>query len=146
MRRLIAALALWIWIWPDTALAKTMLFGGSGHKEYLGCLECSEFASDSICNGFGKFGSEFSSSGIFNEFAGYGNEFSSKSPWNEFATSNEVPVLVDENGKFFGYFTINEHRPNSVSFAPTLYKLFKTHRGDLEKVRVALCGALGKGS
>ena len=66
--------------------SKTMLFGGSSHKEYLGCLECSEFASDSICNGFGKYGNEFSSAGLFNEFAAYGNEFSSKSPWNEYSS------------------------------------------------------------
>lgn len=126
------------------AFSKTMLFGGAGKKEYLGCLDCNEFAADSICNGFGKYGNEFSSNGIFNEFAGYGNEFSSKSPWNEFSTSNEVPVLVDENGKFYGYFTINEHRSDAVKFASSLYKIFKRSNGDLEKVRLALCKALGK--
>ncbi len=127
-----------------TVFAKTMLFGGAGNKEYLGCLDCNEFSSDSICNGFGKYGNEFSSSGIFNEFAGYGNEFSSKSPWNEFSTSREVPVLVDENGKFYGYFTINEHRSDAVKFAPTLFKIYKRANGNLEKVRLSLCKALGK--
>jgi hypothetical protein len=148
MRRLSAAIAISLWfsLCPNLAQAKTMLFGGPGHKEYLGCLDCSEFAADSICNGFGTYGNEFSSSGIFNEFAGFGNEFSSKSPWNEFSSSDEVPVLVDEKGKFFGYFTINKHRHNAVSFAPALYNLFKAHAGNLEKVRIALCRALGKGS
>ena len=126
------------------AFSKTMLFGGADRKEYLGCLDCNEFAPDSICNGFGKYGNEFSSEGIFNEFTGYGNEFSSKSPWNEFSTSREVPVLVDENGKFYGYFTINKHRSDSVNFSSVLYKMFKGSKGNLEKVRLSLCKALGK--
>jgi hypothetical protein len=137
-------LALVILLSATPVFSKTMLFGGTGHKEYLGCLDCNEFSSDSICNGFGKYGNEFSSNGIFNEFAGYGNEFSSKSPWNEFSTSNEVPVLVDENGKFHGYFTINEHRSDAVKFSPNLYKIYKRSNGDLEKVRLSLCKALGK--
>ena len=126
MRQIFILLIILITFSP--AFSKTMLFGGAGKKEYLGCLDCNEF----------------SSSGIFNEFAGYGNEFSSKSPWNEFSTSNEVPVLVDENGKFYGYFTINEHRRDAVKFSSTLYKIFKRSNGDLEKVRISLCNALGK--
>ena len=126
--------------------SKTMLFGGSGHKEYLGCLECNEFASDSICNGFGKYGNEFSSTGLFNEFSGYGNEFSGKSPWNEYSSSNDVPVLVDESGRFLGYFTINEARRDAVSFASSLNKIFKVNKGNLEKVRVGICKAMGYGS
>ncbi len=148
MRSFITAVALWLGLGVclNPVWAKTMLFGGAGNKEYLGCLDCSEFAPDSICNGFGKYGNEFSSEGLFNEFAGFGNEFASKSPWNEFSTSREVPVLVDDKGKFFGYFTINTSRHDAVSFAPALYRLFKAHNGNLEKVRVALCSALGKGS
>ena len=142
MRQIFILLIILVTFSP--AFSKTMLFGGAGKKEYLGCLDCNEFASDSICNGLGKYGNEFSSSGIFNEFAGYGNEFSSRSPWNEFSTSNEVPVLVDENGKFYGYFTINEHRRDAVKFSSTLYKIFKRSNGDLEKVRISLCNALGK--
>jgi len=142
LRQIFISLIILVTVSP--AFSKTMLFGGAEKKEYLGCLDCNEFASDSICNGFGKYGNEFSSSGIFNEFAGYGNEFSSRSPWNEFSTSNEVPVLVDENGKFYGYFTINEHRRDAVKFSSTLYKIFKRSNGDLEKVRISLCNALGK--
>ena len=133
-----------LWMLPGLSFSKTMLFGGPGHKEYLGCLDCSEFAADSICNGYGKYGNEFSTSGIFNEFAGFGNEFSSKSPWNEFSSSDEVPVLVDDQGNFFGYFTINRHRHNAVNFASKLYALFKANNGNLEKVRLALCRGLGK--
>ena len=128
------------------AYSKTMLFGGQDHKTYLGCIDCSEYASDSICNGFAKYGNEFSTSGIFNEFAEFGNEFSSKSPWNEFSTSTEVPVLVDENGKFYGYFTVNTSRRDAVNFAPALLQILKDNEGNLEKVRIEICRRLGKGS
>ena len=93
-----------------------LLFGGPNHDEYLGCLKCSDSRSDSVCNGFGKFGNEFSSN-MWNEFSSpYGNEFSSSSPWNEFSGSKSVPVLVDKNGKFYGYFTINDTRSDAVRF------------------------------
>ena len=119
-----------------------LLFGGSNHDEYLGCLKCSESRTDSVCNGFGKYGNEFGTN-MWNEFSSpYGNEFSSSSPWNEFSTSKSVPVLVDRNGKFFGYFTINDSRSDAVRFSSDLAKLFKQHKGNLEKVREALCQAV----
>jgi hypothetical protein len=124
------------------AAAKLMIFGGEGHDEYLGCLDCSEYSSESICNEFGRFGNEFSTAGMFNEFAGFGNEFSAKSPWNEYSTSTSVPVLVDEKGRFYGYFTINTSRSNAVDFAPVLAQLFKSTEGHLEKLRAAFCKAL----
>ena len=121
------------------------IYGGTGHDIFLGCIGCSEFSSDSICNGFGTYGNEFNASGMFNEFAGFGNEFSSKSPWNEFSSSNEVPVLVDKQGNFYGYFTINEYRSDSVDFAGEMFKWFKRHDGDLEQVRRELCSFFGQG-
>ena len=135
--------AIFATFYPATANAKTMLFGGSDHKQYLGCLQCNEFSSDSICNGFGSFGNEFSSKGIFNEYAGFGNEYNSESPWNEYSFSSGVPVLVDENGKFYGYFTINDSRSDAVSFSTSLKNKYKSVNGDLEKVRIGLCKAMG---
>jgi hypothetical protein len=146
MRILALALLAFIFCQPTPSYSKTMLFGGEGHHQYLGCIDCSEMESDSICNGFGQYGNEFSTSGIFNEFAQFGNEFSASSPWNEFSTSNDVPVLVDQAGNFYGYFTINESRTNAVRFAPALHQLFKAYKGNLEQVRSALCRAMGKGS
>ena len=114
-----------------------LLFGGDKHDEFLGCLNCDEFSKDSLCNEFGA-GNEFSG-GIFNEFSNFGNEFSSDSPWNEFSTSNSVPVLVDRDGNFYGYFTINTFRSDAVSFAGDLEDMFKIAKGDLEIVRTLLC-------
>ena len=116
-----------------------LLFGGDGHEDFLGCLRCNEYSSDSVCNGFGRFGNEFGSN-MWNEFSSpYGNEFSSSSPWNEYSTSTSVPVLVDRSGAFYGYFTINSSRHNAVQFSDDLSKIYKSHNGNLEKVRESFC-------
>lgn len=136
-------IALSFTVCQANASGDLLIFGGSGHDQFLGCLVCNEFSSESICNGFGTYGSEFSSNGMFNEFAGFGNEFSSSSPWNEYSTSNSVPVLVDRDGKFYGYFTINDSRHNAVEFSSNLRKMFEYADGDLEEVRAMLCQSLG---
>lgn len=128
-------------ILADVVNAKMMIYGGRNHDQYLGCITCSEFSSDSICNGFGRYGNEFGTQGMFNEFSGFGNEFSAKSPWNEFSTSQEVPILVDESGKFFGYFTINSSRTDAADFAGDLKVIYDRHKGDLESVRKSICEA-----
>ncbi len=118
-----------------------LLFGGRGHDVFLGCFNCNEFSSESICNEFGA-GNSFNSNSIFNEFGAFGNEFASASPWNEFSTSDDVPVLVDRNGNFYGYFTINEFRSDGVGFASDLAEIFERSGGDLETVKTILCNTL----
>lgn len=88
------------------ASSKVMLFGDQNHKKYLGCLNCSEFSSESIHNEFGNYGSEFSATSINNEFGQYGSEFSPLSACNEFATY--PPVVVDDSGNYYGYLTLND--------------------------------------
>ena len=127
---------------PSVLAQELLLFGGDKHDQYLGCLKCSDMRSDSICNGFGSYGNEFGSN-MWNEFSSpYGNEFSTSSPWNEFSTSGSVPVLVDRNGNFYGYFTINDSRKDAVNFSSKLRNIFRTNKGNLEKVRVILCKIL----
>jgi hypothetical protein len=122
----------------DPAHAELLLFGGDGHDIFLGCLDCGEFGSDSICNDFGK-GNEFDSNSIFNEFGTFGSEFSISSPWNEYSSDKSVPVLVDKKGNFYGYFTINVFRSDAIGFAENLAKMHKLAKGDLKIVRVVLC-------
>lgn len=144
MKKLIAAFLLSSTLASHAnAESELLLFGGDGHDEYLGCLTCSENSSESICNGYGTYGNEFSSNGMFNEYAGFGNEYSSESPWNEYSSSDSVPVLVDRDGNFYGYFTINEYRSNAVEFSSGLKEMFEVANGDLEKVRVMLCESFG---
>lgn len=123
------------------AEAELLLFGGSGHDEFLGCVDCNEYSSESICNEYGKFGNDYSSDSIWNEYSAFGNEYVSQSPWNEYSTSKSVPVLVDKQGKFYGYFTINSYRSDSVDFSDELGKLYESLSGDLEDIREAFCDA-----
>jgi hypothetical protein len=94
---------------PAQPQAKLMIFGGSGHKVYLGCLNCSEFATDSIKNSFGPHGSSFATESIFNHFGEFGSPFSTESACNEFAT--DPPVVVDGDGNFYGRLTVNRMNP-----------------------------------
>lgn len=91
-----------------------MIFGGKDHDVYLGKLNASEYDSESIWNEYGKYGSEYSSISIWNEHGTYGSEYSSYSPFNEYASY--PPVLVDSEGNFYGYFTINEYKPKRANF------------------------------
>ncbi len=114
------------------------LYGGSSHKQYLGCITCSEFDSNSICNEFGTYGNSFSSKSIWNEFSEFGNEFNADSPWNEYSSS--APVIVDKSGNFYGYFTINQYHRKRTEISLLRYfldnfKNFETY----EKAQKWLC-------
>jgi hypothetical protein len=89
---------------------KLMLFGGEGHKTYLGCLDCSEYASDSVKNQYGTHGSPYSSESIFNHYGQFGSPYSSYSACNQYAT--DPPVIVDGNGRYYGRLTLNTLRPD----------------------------------
>jgi hypothetical protein len=93
---------------PET-LSKLMIFGGLDHKTYLGCLNCNEYASDSIFNSYGNSGSPYSSQSIWNHFSEYGSPYSTYSACNPFGS--DPPVIVDQNGTFYGRLTLNEYHP-----------------------------------
>jgi len=86
-----------------------MLFGGEDHKVYLGCLSCNEYASDSVLNRYGDHGSRYSDTSIFNKYGDYGSRYSSYSACNPYAS--DPPVIVDEEGGFYGRLTVNKYHP-----------------------------------
>ena len=137
-----SAVAFFVVLSSTANAQELLLFGGTGHDVFLGCFNCNEYSSESICNEFGA-GSAFKSDSIFNEFGQFGSEFSSSSPWNEFSSSNDVPVLVDRQGGFYGYFTINEFRSDAVDFTSNLAEMHDIADGDLEVVQKLLCRAIG---
>ncbi len=92
-----------------TISAKLMIFGGTNHAVYLGCLNCSEYATDSVKNEFGMHGSTFSQESIFNEFGPYGSPYSSTSACNPYAS--DPPVIVDQAGRYYGRLTLNAYNP-----------------------------------
>jgi len=88
-----------------------LIFGGDNAKEYLGCLSCNEFSSDSVFNEFSRYGWQ-NGFATWNPFGKFKNPFSSDSACNEFASN--PPKLVDRKGNFYGFLTINEMKTSSI--------------------------------
>lgn len=107
------------------------LFGGRDHTQYVGCLNCGKYASSSIWNEYGTYGSRYATNSIWNEYSTYGSEYSSYSPFNAYASY--PPVIVDADGNFYGYFTINAYHSKRAESNLTLfiYKYFKVIREDV---------------
>jgi len=89
------------------APAKLMLFGGPGHRTYLGCLNCSDFDADSARNEFGSHGSAYATDSVVNKYSQFGSRYGLYSPCNPYAT--DPPVIVDGAGSFYGRLTINRY-------------------------------------
>ena len=93
---------------PTPTAAKLMVFGGPGHKTYLGCLSCSSDSSESIFNSYGNYGSAYSSTSISNAYSQYGSPYAAYSACNPYAS--DPPVIVDGAGKYYGRLTVNQYR------------------------------------
>ncbi len=109
LRKLVVAALLAL---VTQALAVDLLvYGGRGHKEFLGCLSCPDYSSDSVWNEYSRYGflNDF---GVWNPFGDYANPFSSYSMCNEYAM--DPPVIVDKKGNFYGRLSINPYTPGSV--------------------------------
>jgi len=91
------------------ASTKRMLFGGHNNNTYLGCINCNKYSTDSVLNAYGNYGSPYSPTSIFNTYSEYGSSYSNYSPCNRYASN--PPVIVDSNGNFYGYLTINQFLP-----------------------------------
>ena len=96
-------------------MAQTLyIFGGKNHDVYLGKLNANQYDSESIWNKYGEYGSSYNSKCIWNEYGAYGGKYSDYSPFNEYA--NYPPVIVDINGDFYGYLTVNRYKSNRADF------------------------------
>lgn len=107
------------------------IYGGSSHDEYLGCLNCDSYDKNSIWNNYGTYGNSYNTKSIWNSYGTYGNEYSSYSPWNNYASN--PPIVVDKNGNFYGYLTVNSYksqRANS-SLASLLYEYHELIKKDV---------------
>lgn len=110
-----------------------MIFGGDDYDVYLGKLNASKYDSESIWNEYGSYGNSYSSTSIWNEYNSYGSDYSSYSPFNEYATY--PPVIVDAQGNFYGYFTVNEYKSKRAEFNLVLiiYKYYEQIREDVSE-------------
>ena len=109
------------------------IYGGQSHDIYLGCLNCDSYNTSSIWNEYGSYGSGYNVKSIWNEYGQYGSEYSNYSPFN--SSARYPPVIVDKDGNFYGYFTINEYNSKRADFqlALIIYKYFDIIRDDISK-------------
>src|SRR6266480_2158153 len=76
---------------PTPTGVKLMVFGGPGHKTYLGCLSCSSYSSESLFNSYGTYGSAYSATSILNAYSEYGSLYGGYSACNPYAS--DPPVI-----------------------------------------------------
>lgn len=115
-----------------------LLYGDSGHKQFLGCLNCGTYDASSVCNSYGEFGSKYQSNSIWNPYGTYGSKFSGSSPWNKYAS--QAPAIVDQAGNFYGYLSANPyiHNRTTIKGLVALTDAFEK-LDDLEKLSDAFC-------
>jgi hypothetical protein len=82
-------------------------------KQLLGCINCSKYDPYSIWNEYGNYGSKYNASSIWNKYGQYGSQYNSLSPFNPY--SNTPPKIVDQQGNFYGYLTLNKFHSNRAS-------------------------------
>jgi len=92
--------------------AKLMVFGGEGHQTYLGCLNCGQYAQDSMHNAYGTFGSAYSPTSVSNAYGQFGSLYGQYSACNPLAS--DPPVIVDGAGNFYGRLTLNQYNPQAT--------------------------------
>ncbi len=109
------------------------IYGGQNNETYLGCINCNTLDANSIWNEYGTYGNSYNSQCIWNEYGTYGNEYGNYCPWNSYAT--DPPIIVDENGNFYGYLTVNDNKSNRANFvlALTLYQYYDLIRDNVSK-------------
>ncbi len=104
-RKALLIVALLFSTFSSMSQATLHLYGGSSHEVYLGCLNCDAYNASSISNAYGEYGSKYNSKSIWNQYGSYGGAYSSYSPFNAYTST--PPAVVDKDGNFYGYLTIN---------------------------------------
>ncbi len=109
------------------------LYGGEKRDEYLGCLNCDDSDNNSIWNEYGTYGSSYNSKSIWNTYGTYGDKYNANSPWNAYGSN--PPVVVDKDGGFYGYFTVNRSNNKQATFglALTIYRDYELIREGVSK-------------
>ena len=113
--------SLVIFAGPALAESPLSLYGSlpSGRRGsvYLGCINCHKMDSDALSNQFGDYGGQFSETSVYYKFGDYGSQFSDVSACNPRAQN--PPFVMDENGRFLGFLTLNT-RLNGTVIPPRL--------------------------
>lgn len=131
MKFFIVVLSMFLFSLKGTGQVALQLYGGEDHDVYLGCLNCDKYNSNSIWNAYGTFGSKYNSNSIWNSYGKFGGKYSSNSPFNTYASN--PPVVVDKEGNFYGYFTVNKYnsKRSDSQLSLTIYNFWETIKEDV---------------
>ena len=121
---------------PASAGVKLMVFGGPGHKTYLGCLSCSSYSSESLFNSYGTYGSEYSGTSILNAYSEYGSLCGGYSACNPYAS--DPPVIVDGSGRYYGRFTVSSSRSDGPPAAARVIRSDPMRRSFFHSLSMAV--------
>ena len=94
-----------VWVTAGTAT----IWAADG--TYLGLVSSNPYASESILNNYGSYGSEYQANSIFNAYGTYGGLYGSNSACNSYASSSNVPYVLYQGVKVT-YLTINSFVAN----------------------------------
>jgi hypothetical protein len=112
---------------PASAEQALLLYGGSEHNEFLGCLNCDRYQENSINKTYGQFGISYSSLIIWNHYGVYGSAYSATGVCNHYAA--DAPIIIDKSGKFYGRLTLNNYAQGAIKNESLIYWL-----------RIKVCG------
>jgi len=107
---------------PVPTAARYELWGGRDYEVFLGCFSCNRFASDSVFNEFGRYGSRYSPTSVTSRFSRYGSEFSSDSACNQFASN--PPIILNTANRTYTELTLNQFRRLAD---PTVLSVLRTY-------------------
>jgi hypothetical protein len=122
----------------DAQTPALLLFGGSAHDTFLGCLNCNRYDANSVCNRYGDYGSKYATDSVWNRYGDFGSKYSDSSPWNRYTGS--APVIVDQSGNFYGHLSANKYHSNRTQIA-LFNQLVEVvvEQDDLDKARDIYC-------
>lgn len=113
--RTLAALLVFLALCAGTAFAQSFnsedFTLASPDGTWLGCFNKNAYATDSIFNPYGTYGSRYSPTSIWNEYGPYGGRYSDRSPFNPYAAQ---PPLLLHQGRSFGRLTVNSNLAGAV--------------------------------
>ncbi len=95
-----------VFLFPLKSLATTpvYIFAEQG-SVFLGCVNCDKYENNSLNNRYSDYGSPYSAYSVFNRYGEYGNRYSETSACN--SNASNPPYLVDGDGNFLGFLTVN---------------------------------------
>lgn len=113
-----------------------LLFDGQTGKEFAGCLNCSQYSPEAVCNQYGTYGSAYQSNSIWNQYGRFGSRYQINSPWNAYG---EGLRIVDSSGAYYGRLTIGYRDRSRLPLVQAIVETYDKLDGDTRALRNLLC-------